>query len=129
MTGVVYANGDVSVCENHPPIGNLRRESFFQIWESPRAQALRESIRAKQCHCTGEIAMWPSVIFQPLQLVRAAWASRVWRSVPSEAQYNARVSPAMRAGDPAGSPGGQAVPITFRPRPAKESVREPSDLA
>ena len=129
MTGVVYANGDVSVCENHPPIGNLRRESFFQIWDSPRAQALRESIRAKQCHCTGEIAMWPSVIFQPMQLVRAALGSRVWRSVPSEAQYNARVSPTMRAADPAGSAGGQAVPIAFRPRPAKEAVREPSDLA
>jgi MoaA/NifB/PqqE/SkfB family radical SAM enzyme len=129
MTGVVYANGDVSVCEAHSPLGNLRRESFFEIWDSPRAQALRESIRAKQCHCTGEIAMWPSVIFQPLQLVRAAWGSRVWRSVPGEVQYNARVSPPVRVADPDGSAGGQAVPIVFRPRPAKEALREPSDLA
>jgi len=129
MTGVVYANGDVSVCESHPPIGNLRRESFFQIWDSPRAQALRQSIRAKQCHCTGEIAMWPSVVFQPLQLVRAAWGSRVWRSVPSEAQYNARVSPTTHAADSADGAGGHAVPIAFHPRPAKEALREPSDLA
>ncbi len=129
MTGVVYANGDVSVCESHPPIGNLRRESFFQIWDSPRAQALRESIRAKQCHCTGEIAMWPSVVFQPVQLVRAAWSSRVWRSVPSEAQYNARVSPTMRAADDASNAGSQAVPVAFHPRRAKEALREPSDLA
>jgi MoaA/NifB/PqqE/SkfB family radical SAM enzyme len=136
MTGVVYANGDVSVCESHTPIGNLRRESFFQIWESPRAQALRESIRAKQCHCTGEIAMWPSVVFQPLQLARAAWGSKLWQRVPTEAQYNARVSPPARAADPAGV---QAVPLAFHPRRAKEALaagqdqrsesREPSDLA
>jgi MoaA/NifB/PqqE/SkfB family radical SAM enzyme len=122
MSGVVYANGDVSVCENHPPIGNLRRESFFQIWDSPRAQALRESIRAKQCHCTGEIAMWPSVVFQPLQLARAAWGSKLWRRVPTEAQYNARVAPMARTGASAGSAGVQAVPLAFHPRRAKEAL-------
>ena len=28
LSGVVYANGDVSFCEMHPPIGNLRQKSF-----------------------------------------------------------------------------------------------------
>ncbi len=37
LTGVVYANGDVSVCENHPPLGNLRQQSFFEIWDSRAA--------------------------------------------------------------------------------------------
>ena len=118
MTGVVYANGDVSVCESHAPIGNLRKESFFAIWDSPRARALRESIRARQCHCTGEIAMWPSVVFQPLQLARAAWGSRPWR-FGSEAKLD--TSPASsqaRRGEP------RAVPVAFHRRPPKEALPE-----
>src|SRR5215472_14193011 len=34
LSGVVYANGDVSFCETHPPLGNLRKNSFFEIWDS-----------------------------------------------------------------------------------------------
>ena len=79
LTGVVYANGDVSVCESHPPLGNLRKKSFFEIWDSAEAQALRERIRAKQCHCTNEVFLWPSVVFQPMQLARALVASRPFR--------------------------------------------------
>jgi MoaA/NifB/PqqE/SkfB family radical SAM enzyme len=71
LTGVVYANGDVSVCENHPPIGSLRKASFFDIWDSSEANALRARIRAKECYCTNEVFLWPSVVFQPVQLVRA----------------------------------------------------------
>lgn len=121
MTGVVHANGDVSVCESHAPLGNLRRASFFEIWDSPRAQALRASIRAKQCHCTGEIAMWPSVVFQPLQLARAAWGSKLWRRAPTEAQYSARISP-PGAAERAGGAQAPAVPIAFHPRRAKEAL-------
>jgi len=36
LSGVVYANGDVSVCETHPPLGNLRRNRFFEIWRDRR---------------------------------------------------------------------------------------------
>ncbi len=80
LSGVVYANGDVSVCENHPPLGNLRKKSFFEIWDSEEVRALREQIRAKQCYCTNEVFLWPSIVFQPVQLTRAlvgAKASRV----------------------------------------------------
>jgi MoaA/NifB/PqqE/SkfB family radical SAM enzyme len=122
MSGVVYANGDVSVCENHPPIGNLRRESFFQIWDSPRAEALRESIRARQCHCTNEVFLWPSIVFQPLQLVRAAWGSKLWRAVPTEAQYTARITPSAHAGGSSGGAGARAVPLAFHPRRSKEAL-------
>ena len=87
MTGVVYANGDVSVCENHPPLGNLRQKSFFEIWESPEAQKLRAAVRAKECHCTNEVFLWPSVVFQPWQLIRAVAGARVWKPVPSEEEY------------------------------------------
>ena len=90
LTGVVYANGDVSVCENHPPLGNLRKNSFFEIWDSPEAQALRASIRARECHCTTEVFLWPSVVFQPVQLARAAVGARLWRPVPTEEEYRRR---------------------------------------
>lgn len=71
LTGVVYANGDVSACETHPPLGNLRRNSFFEIWDSEKAVDLRAQIRAKSCYCTNEVFLWPSVVFQPAQLTRA----------------------------------------------------------
>ena len=71
LTGVVYANGDVSVCEQHFPLGNLREKSFFEIWDSPEAQKLRANIKAKQCYCTNEVFLWSSIVFQPVQLTRA----------------------------------------------------------
>jgi MoaA/NifB/PqqE/SkfB family radical SAM enzyme len=72
LTGVVYANGDVSVCETHAPLGNLRQKSFFEIWDSAEAKALRSRIKAKQCYCTNEVFLWPSIVFQPVQLAKAA---------------------------------------------------------
>ena len=57
ITGVIYANGDVSVCENHPPLGNLRDKSFYEIWDSAEANRLRAQIQAKdatvrtRCFC------------------------------------------------------------------------------
>jgi AdoMet-dependent heme synthase len=90
LTGVVYANGDVSVCENHPPLGNLRKKSFFEIWDSPEAEALRASIRARECHCTTEVFLWPSVVFQPVQLAKAAVGAKLWRAVPTEEEYQRR---------------------------------------
>ena len=78
LTGVIYANGDVSVCEAHKPIGNLRDHSFMEIWRSEEARVLRRSIAARECHCTTEVFLWPSITFQPLQLARAMVGGRVW---------------------------------------------------
>src|SRR6266446_3222660 len=72
LTGVVYANGDVSVCETHAPLGNLRQKGFFEIWDSDEAKALRARIKAKECYCTNEVFLWPSIVFQPVQLAKAA---------------------------------------------------------
>ena len=80
LTAVVYSNGDVSVCESHAPIGNLRERSFGEIWSSPQARALRKSIADRQCHCTNEIFLWPSIVYQPYQLLRAMVGGRVWRT-------------------------------------------------
>lgn len=81
LNAVVYANGDVSVCENHAPLANLREKSFPEIWNSPEAKALRKSIAEKACHCTNEVFLWPSITYQPHQLVRAMVGARVWRGV------------------------------------------------
>jgi MoaA/NifB/PqqE/SkfB family radical SAM enzyme len=81
LNAVVYSNGDVSVCENHPPLGNLRDKSFGEIWKSVEAEALRKSIAAKECWCTNEVFLWPSIVYQPQQLIRALVGAKVWRRV------------------------------------------------
>jgi len=77
LSGVVYANGDVSFCETHPPLGNLRNQSFSQIWDSEAATRLRNSVRAKQCYCTNEVFLWPSIVFQPIQLTKGLVATKL----------------------------------------------------
>jgi MoaA/NifB/PqqE/SkfB family radical SAM enzyme len=79
LTGVVYANGDVSVCEQHLPLGNLREKSFFDIWDSPEAEKLREQIKAKKCYCTNEVFLWSSIVFQPVHLTRAVIGTKTAR--------------------------------------------------
>lgn len=76
MTGVVYANGDVSLCEIHEPIGNLRDQSFFEIWDSAKANKLRKVIKEKKCYCTTEVFLWPSIVYQPVELIRAFFGIR-----------------------------------------------------
>ena len=78
LTAVVTARGDVSVCELHEPLGNLRDQSFTEIWSSPRARALRESIAAKACHCTTEVFLWPSIVYQPLPLLKTMRNTYAW---------------------------------------------------
>jgi MoaA/NifB/PqqE/SkfB family radical SAM enzyme len=70
LSAVVYSNGDVSVCESHAPLGNLRDKSFPEIWQSAEATELRSSIAAKQCWCTAAVPLWPSIVFQPTSLVK-----------------------------------------------------------
>jgi MoaA/NifB/PqqE/SkfB family radical SAM enzyme len=82
ISGIVYANGDVSVCETHAPIGNLRKNSFAEIWNSPEARALRQSIANKECYCTQEISMWSSIVYHPVQLVRAIAGAKAWEQPP-----------------------------------------------
>jgi MoaA/NifB/PqqE/SkfB family radical SAM enzyme len=86
LSAVVYANGDVSVCEMHEPIGNLRQNSFSEIWQSTQAAQLRESIARKECHCTTEVFLWPSIVYQPPSLAKAMLSANVWqRPTPLQA--------------------------------------------
>jgi MoaA/NifB/PqqE/SkfB family radical SAM enzyme len=101
LNAVVYSNGDVSVCENHAPLGNLRQKSFREIWNSPEAQALRKSIAAKACYCTNEVFLWPSITYQPQQLVRAMIGARVWQGIKPLAA-DEKVKAALDDGVPSG---------------------------
>jgi len=57
LSAVIYANGDVGVCEQRPPIGNLRNNSFMELWHAHSTHEVRKSIKAKECYCTNEIFM------------------------------------------------------------------------
>jgi len=83
ISGVVYANGDVGVCEIHKPIGNLRQKTFPEIWHSDEAKKLRASVANKECYCTTEVFLWSSIVYQPLPLVTAMVKGKVWsKAVP-----------------------------------------------
>jgi hypothetical protein len=79
LSAVVNANGDVAFCEQRQVLGNLRQKSFMEIWKSPEATTMRKSIREKECYCTNEIFMWPSIVFNPLQLAKSMVGARVWQ--------------------------------------------------
>jgi MoaA/NifB/PqqE/SkfB family radical SAM enzyme len=101
LSAVVYANGDVGVCEIHKPLGSLRRSSFEEIWNSPEAGALRRSIANGDCHCTTEVFLWPSIVYQPLQLVRAAAGASLWRRVaPLRSEERVSIGEGTRADEP-----------------------------
>ncbi len=81
LSAVVHANGDIALCEQRPPLGNLRKQSFMEIWRSHLAGEIRKSIHAKECFCTNEVFMWPSIVFQPVQLAKAMVGAKVWERV------------------------------------------------
>jgi hypothetical protein len=104
LSAVVYANGDVGVCELHTPLGNLREKSFWEIWSSEEARRLRASICNRECHCTTEVFLWPSIVYQPASLAKAMLGARVWQTVePLGPDEKLRVSldaPAQETGTP-----------------------------
>lgn len=62
LIGVVMDNGDVRSCELLPPIGNLRRRTFFEIWNSKEMKEQRNKIRQGNCFCTHECFLFPSMM-------------------------------------------------------------------
>ncbi len=78
LSAVIHANGDVAVCEQRAPLNNLRKASFTEIWNSDKANAIRKSINDRECYCTNEIFMWPSIVFQPGSLAKSIIGAKVW---------------------------------------------------
>ena len=96
LSAVVYANGDVSVCEIHKPLGNLRKNSFWEIWNAAETQKLRQSIAQKECYCTTEVFLWPSIVFQPARLVQSMLGAKVWQK-PESLRPDEKVNTDLRA--------------------------------
>lgn len=114
LSAVVYANGDVSVCEMHKPLGNLRERSFREIWESAEAQERLKSIARKDCYCTTEVFMWPSIVFQPQSLVRAMLGGKVWQQpqpLTSDAKLKVDPSEGVSTAQRGRSPGASEIPL------------------
>jgi MoaA/NifB/PqqE/SkfB family radical SAM enzyme len=88
ISAVVYANGDVSVCEIHKPLGNLREKSFWDIWNSEEARRLRQSIARKDCYCTTEVFLWSSIVYQPHRLLQSMFGAKVWQKPKALSQRN-----------------------------------------
>jgi MoaA/NifB/PqqE/SkfB family radical SAM enzyme len=65
IIGVIYANGDVGLCELTVPIGNLKDFGFdfYKIWNSKKANEMRKKI--KNCYCTHTCFLLPSIIYNP----------------------------------------------------------------
>lgn len=96
LSAVVYANGDVGVCEQRDILGNLRDRPFTEIWRSYEAEQARRSIACRECYCTNEVFMWPSIVFQPGPLVRSVVAAKAWRTArPLAAEERADYAEAL----------------------------------
>lgn len=61
ITPVIYANGDVAVCEFSRPFANLGDfgDDFMALWNSPDSLARRAQLR--QCSCTHACFLVPSM--------------------------------------------------------------------
>jgi len=79
LTGVIYANGDVALCELRPAVGNIREGGFWAAWRSEKAKKLRRSIKNRDCFCTNAVFMWPGIAFQPFQLLKCMVGARAWK--------------------------------------------------
>jgi radical SAM protein with 4Fe4S-binding SPASM domain len=51
LIALIDANGDVRSCPLLPVLGNLRNQSFREIWQSPAAKAQHQSIVRGDCTC------------------------------------------------------------------------------
>lgn len=74
-SGHIAPNGDVwSCCTRAEPIGNLRQSSYDlrPIWLGERAQALRRSIRRRECACPMANAAYANILLDPASLVYVA---------------------------------------------------------
>jgi len=65
IDGVVYANGDVALCELTRPVGNLRDfdMDLEALWHSAEADAMREQIRT--CFCIHGCNLVTGLLFRP----------------------------------------------------------------
>lgn len=62
--GVLDSEGSVRLCELKEPIGNIRKHSFLDIWNSQLAYLVRKEIKNRKCYCTHECFIYPSFMMR-----------------------------------------------------------------
>jgi MoaA/NifB/PqqE/SkfB family radical SAM enzyme len=79
LSAVVFEDGSVHPCEIlGKPLGNLRDHDWdlARLWNTARADALRDEIQATRCACTWECAQADNVLFN-----RRAWPGLLGRTL------------------------------------------------
>lgn len=69
-TGVIYPNGDISICELYSPFANLHEYdwNFKKVWFSKRANLERKKV--KGCFCTHGCWMFQNILMAPSEIIR-----------------------------------------------------------
>lgn len=57
----LFPDGNLSFCWGTPPVGNILKTSFRDIWTSRKAQRLRRFIRDKRCKCDFDCDVFESL--------------------------------------------------------------------
>ena len=77
LGGAMFSKGQVLPCELrwHDVIGNVRDVDydFMKLWNSSKAEELRQDIRRNKCFCTYECFLTVNILFNPLVLPRVGW--------------------------------------------------------
>ena len=71
----IYANGEVwPCCVRADSMANLREVGydFKRVWFSEEAERIRDSIRAKECHCPLANASYTNLLMDPKTLVKVS---------------------------------------------------------
>jgi MoaA/NifB/PqqE/SkfB family radical SAM enzyme len=82
----IAPNGDVwTCCVRAESMGNLREADFdfMKVWTSPKADALRRSIKRAECCCPLANAAYSSMMCDPTTMMRVGWRWMTRRSGPS----------------------------------------------
>ncbi len=57
----LFNDGSVKFCWRTKPVGNILKNSFMDIWTSPKAKRVRRFIRDKRCRCDFDCDIYESV--------------------------------------------------------------------
>ena len=90
----------------------------------PRPRPCANPLPRKECYCTNEVFLWPSITYQPAQLARAMIGAKVWQGV----------APLPRRENAGGAPDGGAVlpaadGLVEHPAIERKGVMQPSRVA
>lgn len=74
---VIFANGDVGLCEMLPTVGNIKKDSLTTIWQSKKAREQRKEIGDNRCFCSHEGFLFYSLMTNPLSWPRLVFKSLI----------------------------------------------------